>query len=99
MIDSRGLNTSIEVDGRISLQNIEDYGASMVDIFVAGSTCISGGGFAASARIPGSRHSSRHDSSTRIVTTPRASNGPILAILQSKSLPLFCAPGRAHRRW
>ena len=41
MIDSRGLNTSIEVDGRISLQNIEDYGASMVDIFVAGSTCIS----------------------------------------------------------
>ena len=41
MIDSRGLNTSIEVDGRISLQNIEDYGSSMVDIFVAGSTCIS----------------------------------------------------------
>lgn len=41
MIESRGLNTSIEVDGRISLQNIEDYGNSMVDIFVAGSTCIS----------------------------------------------------------
>ena len=40
MIESRGLTTSIEVDGRISLQNIEDYGNSMVDIFVAGSTCI-----------------------------------------------------------
>jgi ribulose-phosphate 3-epimerase len=41
MIDSRGLETALEIDGRISLKNIEDYGKSMVDIFVAGSTCLS----------------------------------------------------------
>lgn len=40
MIDRRNLDTLIEVDGRISLKNIEDYGDSLVDIFVAGSTCI-----------------------------------------------------------
>ena len=40
MIDERGLNTKIEVDGRISRQNMIDYGAHDVDIFVTGSTCL-----------------------------------------------------------
>ena len=40
MINSRGLDTKIEVDGRISPQNLQDYGAGDVDIFVTGSTCI-----------------------------------------------------------
>lgn len=41
MIDSRGLDTKIEVDGRISPADIQKYGAKYVDIFVTGSTCIS----------------------------------------------------------
>lgn len=40
MIEARGLNTKIEVDGRISPDDIKKYGAGDVDIFVAGSTCI-----------------------------------------------------------
>ena len=40
MIDSRGLNTKIELDGRISSQNIHDWGGSLADIFVTGSTCL-----------------------------------------------------------
>ncbi|MBQ6434733.1 MAG: ribulose-phosphate 3-epimerase [Synergistaceae bacterium] len=40
MIDSRGLNTKIELDGRISTKNIEDWGANLADIFVTGSTCL-----------------------------------------------------------
>lgn len=40
MIKERGLHTKIEVDGRISPQNIRDYGGQDVDIFVTGSTCI-----------------------------------------------------------
>ncbi|MDD3795913.1 MAG: ribulose-phosphate 3-epimerase [Lachnospiraceae bacterium] len=40
MIDDRGLKTKIEVDGRISPQNMIDYGKKDVDIFVTGSTCI-----------------------------------------------------------
>lgn len=40
MIDRRGLKTKIEVDGRISTDNIRKYGAGDVDIFVTGSTCI-----------------------------------------------------------
>lgn len=40
MIEARGLDTKIEVDGRISPQNIRDYGKGDVDIFVTGSTCI-----------------------------------------------------------
>lgn len=40
MIDQRGLQTKIEVDGRISRQNILDYGQRDVDIFVTGSTCL-----------------------------------------------------------
>lgn len=39
-IDSRGLDVKIEADGRISPQNIADYGKKDVDIFVTGSTCI-----------------------------------------------------------
>lgn len=40
LIDARGLPTAIEIDGRISFQNITDYGRSIVDLFVTGSTCI-----------------------------------------------------------
>lgn len=40
MIRERALPTKIEVDGRISPQNLMDYGAGDVDIFVTGSTCI-----------------------------------------------------------
>ena len=40
MITDRGLKTKIEVDGRISPDNIRTYGKGDVDIFVAGSTCI-----------------------------------------------------------
>lgn len=40
MIDRQGLNTKIEVDGRITAENIKLYGAEDVDIFVTGSSCI-----------------------------------------------------------
>ena len=40
MIDSRGLTTKIELDGRISTKNIEDWGGNLADIFVTGSTCL-----------------------------------------------------------
>ena len=40
MIEARGLNTKIELDGRISKQNIEDWGGGAADIFVTGSTCL-----------------------------------------------------------
>ena len=40
MIDERGLDTKIELDGRVSLQNIEDWGNGVADIFVTGSTCL-----------------------------------------------------------
>ena len=40
MINSRGTNTAIELDGRVSLQDIERYGGQTAQIFVAGSTCI-----------------------------------------------------------
>ena len=40
MIDGRGLDTGIILDGRISPKNIEDYGRGIANIFVAGSTCI-----------------------------------------------------------
>ena len=40
MITDRGLKTKIEVDGRISPDNIRTCGKSDVDIFVTGSTCI-----------------------------------------------------------
>lgn len=40
MIAERGLQTKIEIDGRVSEKNLADYGRGVVDIFVAGSTCI-----------------------------------------------------------
>lgn len=40
MINNRGLSTKIIIDGRVSPQNIKDYGCDLVDVFVAGSTCI-----------------------------------------------------------
>ena len=39
MIRERGLPTLVEIDGRISKENMRDY-LNDVDIFVAGSTCI-----------------------------------------------------------
>lgn len=50
MISERGLDTKIEVDGRISPQNIADYGKDLVDIFVTGSTCIDRGNMEESLR-------------------------------------------------
>lgn len=40
MIDSRGLDTKIELDGRISPKNIQDWGGGLADIYVTGSTCL-----------------------------------------------------------
>lgn len=40
MINQRGLPTKIMIDGRVSLENIENYGKDIVDIFVGGTTCI-----------------------------------------------------------
>ena len=40
MIDRRGLDTKIEIDGRISEADIELYGKDCVDLFVTGSTCL-----------------------------------------------------------
>lgn len=39
MIDSRGLSTRIEIDGRISPDNIRSFGTD-VDLYVVGSTCV-----------------------------------------------------------
>lgn len=41
MINEKGLNTKIIIDGRVSLENIQEYGKDVVDIFVGGTTCIS----------------------------------------------------------
>ncbi|WP_334196313.1 ribulose-phosphate 3-epimerase [Muricomes intestini] len=40
LIRHRSLSTKIEIDGRISRENIAAYGGGGVDIFVAGSTCL-----------------------------------------------------------
>jgi Pentose-5-phosphate-3-epimerase len=40
MINKRGLNTKIIIDGRVSLDNIKEYGKDIVDIFVGGTTCV-----------------------------------------------------------
>jgi ribulose-phosphate 3-epimerase len=40
IIRKRSLATKIEIDGRISLDDIEKFGNGVVDIFVTGSTCI-----------------------------------------------------------
>jgi ribulose-phosphate 3-epimerase len=39
-IDRQGLETKIELDGRISPENIRTYGGGTADQFVVGSTCI-----------------------------------------------------------
>ena len=39
MIDRRGLETKIEIDGRISPENIRTFGTD-VDLYVVGSTCV-----------------------------------------------------------
>lgn len=41
MINEQHLSTLIEIDGRVSAQNIKNYAGSDVDVFVTGSTCIS----------------------------------------------------------
>ncbi|WP_322047925.1 ribulose-phosphate 3-epimerase [Paraburkholderia sp. J67] len=41
MIRERGLNTAIEIDGRVSKDTIRQFAPSTVDMFVAGSQCIS----------------------------------------------------------
>jgi ribulose-phosphate 3-epimerase len=40
MIDERGLDTKIEIDGRISKENIAAWGDGTVNLFVTGSTCL-----------------------------------------------------------
>lgn len=40
MINARGLDTKIIIDGRVSLENMMAYGENIVDIFVGGTTCI-----------------------------------------------------------
>ncbi len=40
MIEARELDTKIELDGRISARNIEDWGSGLADVFVTGSTCL-----------------------------------------------------------
>lgn len=41
MINEQRLSTLIEIDGRVSVENIKSYAGSYVDVFVTGSTCIS----------------------------------------------------------
>jgi ribulose-phosphate 3-epimerase len=41
MISEQHLSTLIEIDGRVSVENIKNYAGSYVDVFVTGSTCIS----------------------------------------------------------
>lgn len=43
MIQDRGLNTKISLDGRISKENVRVYGKDTADQFVLGSTCIKKG--------------------------------------------------------
>ena len=40
MVTERGLETKVILDGRVSLENVESYGADIVDIFVGGTTCV-----------------------------------------------------------
>jgi ribulose-phosphate 3-epimerase len=40
MIDNYKLHTKIEIDGRISLNDIKEYAKDIVDVFVCGSTCL-----------------------------------------------------------
>lgn len=43
MIDDRGLKTKIEIDGRVSKDDLKKYGSGDVDLFVVGSTCLKKG--------------------------------------------------------
>ena len=43
IINERGVKTKIIIDGRVSLENIEEYGKEIVDIFVGGKTCVNAG--------------------------------------------------------
>ena len=49
MIDARGLPTQIELDGRISRENLETFGRGAAQLFVAGSTCLDKNDLTASA--------------------------------------------------
>ncbi|MFH1880145.1 MAG: ribulose-phosphate 3-epimerase [Bacillota bacterium] len=49
LIDSCGLSANIELDGRISWENIAAFGQGAAQIFVAGSTCLDKGDLYASA--------------------------------------------------
>ncbi len=49
LIDRRGLPTQIELDGRISRQNIAAYGQGTAQLYVAGSTCLDKNALHASA--------------------------------------------------
>ena len=40
MINERGLDTKIGLDGRISPDNIRTYGKDLADVFVTGTTCL-----------------------------------------------------------
>ena len=40
MINERGLDTKIELGGRISPDNIRTYGKNLADVFVTGTTCL-----------------------------------------------------------
>lgn len=48
MITERGLNTLIELDGRVSPDNIRKYGKEDAQLFVTGSTCFQSGTIAES---------------------------------------------------
>ena len=39
MIDERGLSAKIEIDGRVSRENVRTFGRD-VDLYVVGSTCV-----------------------------------------------------------
>ena len=41
MISERNLPAKIEIDGRVSAANIQEYGNGLVDYFVTGSTVLS----------------------------------------------------------
>ena len=49
LIDAQGLPTHIELDGRISPENIETFGHGAAQLFVAGSTCLDRNNLTASA--------------------------------------------------
>lgn len=50
MIEDRNLDTKIIIDGRVSMDNIREYGAGIVDIFVGGTTCIRSSDIAGSVK-------------------------------------------------